>query len=140
MRLRDSYRDFHVDKIDRIADRSNLHILMAHHPTAVAISGATGEGIDRLRDAVIEALTADFIEADILAGAGNGKVLAYLNAHAEIYRQQYQDSQVVVRCHIPKHLLKKYIRDVKTGLPGVAYVQLDPQAPWPAHLEVNVPQ
>jgi HlyD family secretion protein len=45
-----------------------------------------------------------------------------------------------VKAHIPPDLLKKYIRDVKTGLPGVAYVQLDPQAPWPAHLEVKLPQ
>jgi HlyD family secretion protein len=44
-----------------------------------------------------------------------------------------------IKAHIPPELLKKYIRDVKTGLPGVAYVQLDPQAPWPAHLEVKLP-
>src|SRR5262249_5453370 len=74
-----------LNKIDKIADRSNLHILMAHHPKAVAISGATGEGLDALRDAVIEALTADFIEADVHTAAANGKVLAYLGAHAEIY-------------------------------------------------------
>jgi len=45
-----------------------------------------------------------------------------------------------VKAHIPAGLLRQYIRDVKTGLPGVAYVQLDPQAPWPAHLEVKLPQ
>jgi HlyD family secretion protein len=45
-----------------------------------------------------------------------------------------------VKAHIPPEILKKYVRDVKTGLPGVAYVQLDPQAKWPAHLEVNLPQ
>jgi HlyD family secretion protein len=45
-----------------------------------------------------------------------------------------------IKAHIPAELLKKYVRDVKTGLPGVAYVQLDPQAPWPAHLEVKLPQ
>ncbi len=43
-----------------------------------------------------------------------------------------------IKAHIPPQLLKKYVRDVKTGLPGVAYVQLDPEAKWPAHLEVNV--
>jgi HlyD family secretion protein len=45
-----------------------------------------------------------------------------------------------IKAHLPGELLKKYIRDVKTGLPGVAYVQLDPQAPWPARLEVKLPQ
>jgi HlyD family secretion protein len=45
-----------------------------------------------------------------------------------------------IKAHIPKDLLKKFIRDVKTGLPGVAYVQLDPQAEWPAHLQVRLPE
>jgi HlyD family secretion protein len=44
------------------------------------------------------------------------------------------------KAHIPADLLQKYIRDVKTGLPGMAYVQLDPQAKWPANLEVKLPQ
>ena len=45
-----------------------------------------------------------------------------------------------IKAHLDKEVLKKYIRDVKTGLPGVAYVQLDPQAPWPANLEIKLPQ
>jgi HlyD family secretion protein len=44
-----------------------------------------------------------------------------------------------IKAHIDKELLKKYIRAVKTGLPGMAYVQLDPQAEWPAHLQVELP-
>ncbi len=44
-----------------------------------------------------------------------------------------------IKAHIPADLLTKYVRDVKTGLPGVAYVQLDPQAQWPARLEINLP-
>ncbi len=45
-----------------------------------------------------------------------------------------------IKAHIPPDLLKKYVRDVKTGLPGVAYVQLDPQAEWPANLQVKLPE
>jgi HlyD family secretion protein len=44
-----------------------------------------------------------------------------------------------VKAHIPQELLKQYVRDVKTGLPGMAYVQLDPQAEWPANLQVRLP-
>ncbi len=94
-----------MNKIDKIADRSKLHILMAHYPKAIAMSGATGEGLDGLRDSVIEALTADFIEAEIYTDQSNGKVLAYLNAHAEIFRQQYKDNAVTLRCRLPRHLL-----------------------------------
>ncbi len=44
-----------------------------------------------------------------------------------------------IKAHIAPELLKKHIRSVKTGLPGVAYVRIDPKVPWPARLEVNVP-
>ncbi len=44
-----------------------------------------------------------------------------------------------LKAHIPPELLRKYIKEVKTGLPGMAYVRLDPQAPWPDRLQVRLP-
>ena len=97
----------YFNKIDRIADRSTLQVLESHHPRAVAVSGLTGEGIDKLEDAVMASLAAEFAEAEVITSAGNGKVLAFLNANAEIYRQEFRDeaNEVVIRCHLPKHLL-----------------------------------
>jgi len=45
-----------------------------------------------------------------------------------------------VKARIAPALLQKYIAHVKTGLPGMAYVRIDPKTAWPAHLTVNVPQ
>jgi HlyD family secretion protein len=45
-----------------------------------------------------------------------------------------------IKAHIPADLLKQHIRMVKTGLPGVAYVRLDPDAKWPDYLAVKLPQ
>lgn len=45
-----------------------------------------------------------------------------------------------IKARISPELLKKYIRNAKTGLPGMAYVQLDKEAAWPAHLEVKLPK
>ena len=42
-----------------------------------------------------------------------------------------------VRARIPAELLKKHIEYARTGLPGVAYVRLDPKADWPEFLEVK---
>ena len=39
-----------------------------------------------------------------------------------------------VKAQISKDLLRKHIEQVKTGLPGMAYIRLDPQAEWPASL------
>jgi GTP-binding protein HflX len=94
-----------LNKADRITDPSAMHVLMRHHPKAVSVSAATGRGLGDLRDAVIEALSADFADAEITTAAANGRVLAYLAAHAEVYRQRYDGDMVVLRCYIPKHLL-----------------------------------
>ncbi len=45
-----------------------------------------------------------------------------------------------VKAQIPADLLRKHITRVKTGLPGMAYVRLDAARPWPAHLQVKLPQ
>lgn len=44
-----------------------------------------------------------------------------------------------IKARIPPALLKKYIRNVKTGLPGMAYVQLDPKIVWPEWLRIKLP-
>lgn len=95
-----------LNKIDKLEDRSNLHILMAMHPKAVAISGSTGEGIQTLVDAVVEALTKDFVEVVVTADAANGKVQSYLAAHAEVYRQEYKDQKVEIIGRIPRYLIR----------------------------------
>lgn len=43
-----------------------------------------------------------------------------------------------VRARIEPELLERYITQVKTGLPGVAYVRLDPEAAWPDWLELTL--
>lgn len=45
-----------------------------------------------------------------------------------------------VKAQIGRALLLKHLRQVKTGLPGVAWVRLDPAQPWPADLVLKVPQ
>lgn len=39
-----------------------------------------------------------------------------------------------VKARIEPELLKRYIKQVKTGLPGMAYVKISPDAEWPASL------
>jgi GTP-binding protein HflX len=93
-----------LNKIDKIADRTRLQLLQATYPKSVAISGITGEGLENLKEAVVEALTQDFMEADIVVDSGNGKVLSYLGAHAEIYHQEFQNGTTHIRCRLPRYL------------------------------------
>jgi HlyD family secretion protein len=42
-----------------------------------------------------------------------------------------------VKARINPELLKKYIEWVKTGLPGVAWVKINPDAEWPEFLQLR---
>jgi len=45
-----------------------------------------------------------------------------------------------VKAQIDRELLQKNLKQIKTGLPGMVWLKLDPQATWPADLAVKVPQ
>ena len=55
-------------------------------------------------------------------------------------KEERQKLTFRVKAHIPQDLLRQHIEKVKTGLPGVAYVKIDPSAPWPNNLAVKLPQ
>jgi HlyD family secretion protein len=40
-----------------------------------------------------------------------------------------------IKAQIAPELLRKYVQQVKTGLPGVAYIRIDPDTEWPAALQ-----
>jgi HlyD family secretion protein len=44
-----------------------------------------------------------------------------------------------VKVQVGRDLLERYAPLVKTGLPGLAYVRLDPDASWPAYLQPRMP-
>jgi GTPase len=93
------------NKVDCLTDRSYLDVLQKKHRHGVAISAVSGLGLAELRQEVIAQLKADFADAEVRTSAGNGRLIAYLSAHAEIQKQDYEDEQVIIRCLLPRHLL-----------------------------------
>ncbi len=45
-----------------------------------------------------------------------------------------------IKVRIAPELLRQHIEKVKTGVPGVAYVRLDPDLQWPEYLHVRLPE
>lgn len=45
-----------------------------------------------------------------------------------------------VKARVDPALVQRYLDRVKTGLPGVAHVRLNPEAAWPPTLQVKLPQ
>jgi GTP-binding protein HflX len=38
-------------------------------------------------------------------------VQAYLAAHAEVYRQEFKDGQVLIRCRLPRYLVRHVLSE-----------------------------
>ena len=96
-----------LNKTDQVPDRSYLDVLEAHHARSVAISAARGEGLDRLEEAVRDALAERSLEAEIETGVANGRVLAYLAQHGLDSRPGvYDEDRVRLFCRLPRRCLE----------------------------------
>jgi GTP-binding protein HflX len=115
-----------LNKCDKVADASQVDSIMRRYPHAIPVSARTGRGLDDLAAAVSEALSRGFLDLDVEADVGNGRLLAYLAAHGEVLSRQYTDRQVVVHCRIPAehlHALRSWgaaVRPHCNGQPAAA--------------------
>jgi len=96
-----------LNKVDALPNRIRLDGLLSRYPGAVPISAATGFGLSNLAAAVSDALSREFLDVDVEIGIHDGKLMAYLAAHAEIFSQQFQDHRAVIHCRIPRHYLER---------------------------------
>ena len=96
-----------LNKADKVADRSYLDVLRAHHRDSVCISAAKGEGLDALEQAVRLALLNSALDAEVETGVADGRVLAYLAQHAQIHDRVYDEDRdrVVLQCRLPRRCL-----------------------------------
>ncbi|HEU5115828.1 MAG TPA: GTPase HflX, partial [Isosphaeraceae bacterium] len=96
-----------LNKADRVPDRSYLDVLKAHHDESVTVSASTGDGLDRLAQAVREALAEQALDAEVETSIGNGRVLAYLAQHAQVRDQSYDEDEnrVLLSCRLPRRCL-----------------------------------
>lgn len=98
-----------LNKIDRLSAPDQLGALAHTYPNAVAISAATGLGLDKLNQAVSDALSRTFGDIDVDVAIDDGKLMAYLAAHGEILSKRYFDSHVTIHVRLPDRFLGKVV-------------------------------
>ncbi len=94
-----------LNKADAVKDRSIIDVLRANHDPAVSVSALEKTGFEQLGRLVAERLGDGYVEATLETSVGNGRLLSYLAAHAEVLKQDYVDSRVTLQCRIPRRLL-----------------------------------
>jgi len=90
-----------VNKVD-VADPSSVRELLAGQADNVAVSAATGEGIDKLLDVVTARLRAMEPVIELLVPYERGDILAALHREGEVLVEVHGERAVRVRVRLPE--------------------------------------
>ena len=92
-------------------DRAVLDGLKHDHPHGIAVSALSGAGLDDLTAAVAKRLGGGYVPVSIETGAGNGRLLSFLESHGEVKDHAYADNRVTVTCRLPRSVAERLGRD-----------------------------
>ncbi|WP_425399604.1 GTPase HflX [Aeoliella sp.] len=112
-----------LNKVDQVAEEAELTKLLDRYPTAIPVSAATGEGVDKLTRAVSEALSINFVDADIDFAIDNGKLAAYIAKYGEILSRTHDGMRTTIHCRMPRKYLGRINRkdaEIRERSPSVA--------------------
>ena len=82
-----------LNKVDALPERGRVDGLLNRYPNATPISARTGSGVAELAAAVSEALSRGFVDVEVEMGVENGRLMAYLAAHGEVFSKHYEDDR-----------------------------------------------
>jgi GTP-binding protein HflX len=108
------------NKVD-LLDRDERSQLLIHNPDAVAVSAATGEGLDDLREAVAEAFEETLREVDLILPYEQGARLSELHEVAGEVEREERPEGVRVRARVPaalEHRFAEFANGRRRGRPA----------------------
>ncbi len=93
-----------LNKVDRVPDALALAALRPRAGPCVAVSALTGEGLADLRERVLEEIEGEQIEVEVLADAGDGRLLAFLSEKGRVLSREYPPGtgEARVRARLPR--------------------------------------
>jgi GTP-binding protein HflX len=94
-----------LNKVDKVTDHSIISALRAQHDNTVTVSARTREGVDQLRQLVIEKLSGGLLHVVVKTEISNGKVYSFLQDHATIEETVYSEPAVTYKISISRRYL-----------------------------------
>ena len=95
------------NKIDAVKNESVIPLLRAHYRECITISAKTHQGVEDLKQKILEVLEKSFLDVELSCSAGNGKLIAYLHKHANIINSRFDDERATFRLCIEEKLIHK---------------------------------
>ena len=95
------------NKIDNLPNRELADSYLNRFPGSVAISARTGEGLDRLVQALEDALSSWRLRSRFRIPANESALIAEIHRVGHVLELRYEGSDAVIVAHVPPHLEQK---------------------------------
>ncbi|MFM8805164.1 MAG: GTPase HflX [Planctomycetia bacterium] len=116
-----------LNKIDAVEDHAVRSGLVNRYPHAICVSARSGAGLGQLERATTACLSRGFRDVDIQTDPGNGRLLAWLNAHGEVLSRHFVEDHVTIHCRIPAAMLGRIPADEAVVRPHESPAGMSPE-------------
>lgn len=90
-----------LNKVDAVSSPATLHAIRERYPHAIPVSAKSGQGLDALAAAVVEALSEDFLDLMVDIDPADGKLIAHLAAQGDVLQQTFHDDRLTYHVRLP---------------------------------------
>ena len=108
-----------LNKIDTDEGEAAYHTWRTLNPDSVGISAKTGLGLDKLQEAVYQAVRGQQVDVTLEAEVTNGRLISYIESHARVHDRQFNDGRVQLKAVMGKRTLADLSRNEQVEVKGV---------------------
>jgi GTP-binding protein HflX len=105
-----------LNKIDTEEGEEAFHTWRTLHPDAIGVSAKTGLGLDKLQEAVYQAVRGQQVEVTLEADVTNGRLISFIESHSRVHDRQFTDSRVQIKAIMGKRTLADLSRNDQVEL------------------------
>jgi GTP-binding protein HflX len=95
------------NKIDKLQNRDVIDTYLRRFPGSVAISARTGEGVNKLVQALQDALSAWRLRSRFKIPASESALIAEIHRVGHVLELKYEDNDALIVAHVPPELSQK---------------------------------
>ena len=95
------------NKVDAVKEEAIIPLLRSRYKDCVMISAKTHQGIEDLKQKILEILEKNLVDVELSCSAANGKLIAYLHEHARILSSRFDDERATFRLLMEDKLIHK---------------------------------
>jgi GTP-binding protein HflX len=108
-----------LNKIDTPEGEEAFPTWRTLHPGAIPVSARTGSGLDRVAEAVYQAVRGQQVDVTLEADVANGKLLSFIESHTRVHSREFTDSRVQIKAVMGKRTLADLARNAQVEVKSV---------------------